>query len=320
MKSAANFLGVELSYEEAIVYCGAAFRITWNETCWDGGNVDAIFAFDAPWKVFRLGLESLGYESNLLVRTANTHKSEFIDFIKEKINKGIPIIACGIIGPPEAGVITGYRNNGETLLGWNVFQEYQDVAGVVNLDDSGYYITDKWWENPDTKAVMSYGETTGQRFTLKTIIENAIEVMTPRKHGDYAKAGYAYDTWKKALLDEREFSENMISPLLVERLMCQGDAMDCISDGRSSASKFFKRLADNDSMQPLLYQISDQFALAASSIYKMYEILGGYERGEAQMKAMVKPEVRLKLANLIDECKVADTKALELLTDLAGIL
>jgi len=320
MKAAANFMGMELEYEDAIVYCGAAFRITWNETCWDGGNVGDILAFDEPTKVFRLALESLGCEYNLIERTQTTKKSDFADFIKSKIDIGIPVMARGIIGPPEMGIVAGYRDNGDTLLGWNVFQEYQDVAKNVSFDESGYYITGHWWENPDTCALMSFGEVKNEGFTVKTIVENAIEVMTPRRHGDYAKAGYAYDAWKKSILNEGEFSKNMISPLLVERLMCQGDAMDCIADGRYNAQKFFSKLAEREPSQPLYGQIANQFAAVSKSVHKMFETLGGWERGEAQMKAFATPETRQKLGILIDECKASDEKALALLIKLTGEL
>jgi len=313
MKAAANYMGMELDYEDAIVQCGAAFRISWNETRWDGGNVGDELAFDDPQKVFRLAIESMGYKCNLLTRTPSTTKQDFINFIKSKIDIGTPVMARGIIGPPEMGIIAGYRDNGNNLMGWNVFQEYQDVAKNVSFDESGYYITSHWWENPCTNAVMSYSKANGNRFTTKTIIENAIEVMTPRRHDDYAKAGYAYDAWKKAILNESDFAENMLSPLLIERLMCQSDAMDCLADGRHSAHKFFSKLADKEPSQHLYKQLAGQFAKTATAAHKMFEILGGWERGEAQMKALQKPETRQRLAALIDECKASDEKALEIL-------
>jgi len=37
----------------------------------------------------------------------------------------------------------------------------------------------------------------------------------------------------------------MVTPLLVERLMCHGDGMDCLADGRKNAYKYFKKLAAN---------------------------------------------------------------------------
>ena len=313
MKATANYMGIELDYTEAIVYCGMAFRLTWNETCWDGGNVGDIWTFDDPSKVFRCAIESLGCEYNLIGRTSATKKSEFLDFIRAKIYNGIPVIARGVIGPPEAGIITGYRDNGDTLLGWNVFQEYQEFAGNVRFDESGYYITDQWWENKDTNAVMSYGEPTGERFSVKRVMENAIEVMTPRRKGNYAKAGYAYDAWKKAILDESQFKKDMVSSLLVERLMCQGDAMDCLVDGRKNAYIYFKKLADENLEQPLYGRIAEQFAESATQSHKMFDMLEGYERGEKQIQLLAKRETREEIGKLIDKCKAADEKALALM-------
>jgi len=77
-------------------------------------------------------------------------KDAFIAFIKERIDNGVPVIALGIIGPPEACVITGYRGNGQTLLGWNCFQDSPEFASSVTFDESGYFITSSWWENRDS--------------------------------------------------------------------------------------------------------------------------------------------------------------------------
>jgi len=320
MKAAANYMGIELDYADAIVYCGMAFRLTWNETCWDGGNVGDIFTFDDPSKVFRCAIESLGCKYNLIGRSKTTEKSEFIDFIKEKIDNGIPVIARGVIGPPEAGLITGYRDNGNTLLGWSVFQNYPEYAGNVKFDESGYYITDLWWENKNTNAVMSFGEITGERFTVKTVVENAIEVMTPRRHGKYAKGIYAYDAWKKAILDENQFPKGMVSSMLVERLMCQGDATDCLADGRKNAHKYFKKLAGENPTQPLYKLIAEQFAETAAYAHEMYDVLGGWERGERQLQTFATREAREKIGSLIDKCKAADEKALNLLKELLKVL
>ena len=313
VKAVANYMGIDLDYSEAIVNCGAAFRFTWNEKYWDGGNVDAIFAFDDPSKLYRCAIESLGYEFNMLGRSQSTKKSEFMEFIKARIDRGIPVIALGVIGPPEAGIITGYRDNGNTLLGWNLFQEVPEYAATVGFDESGYYVTDKWWENRDTVAVMSLGEATGKKISLKTVVENAIEVMTPRRTGDHAKGGYAYDAWKRAILDESQFGNDMIRPLLAERIMCQADAMDCLADGRNNAYEYFRKLADESREQPLFGQIAEQFGEVKTCAIKMYQILGGWERGEKQMQALAERENRVEIGKLIDKCKAADEKALDLL-------
>jgi len=331
LKAVANYMGIDLDYDDAIVMCGAAFRLVWDSTAWNGGNVDVLLGFDDPETVFRSGIEALGHEFKLLGRDGSAAAAEpekfkmaddtvvkdaFIAFIKERIDNGVPIIALGIIGPPEACVITGYRGNGQTLLGWNCFQDSPEFASSVTFDESGYFITSSWWENRDTVAVMSMGDKIGEQESIKKIVKRGILALEGRLAGKYAKGIAAYAAWKKAILDESQFSENMVAPLQAERIMCQGDAMDCLADGRTNAYKYFNKLALKNPEQPLFEKIAGQFAACAAGADKMYRTLGGWERGEAQMKALMKIEIRHRLAELIDECKAADENVLSLMKKL----
>ncbi len=328
LKAVANYMGMTLDYEDAIVQCGAAFRLVWDTTAWNGGNVDVLWAFDEPMTVYRKGIEALGCEFKLLERAGTVKtpeddrrmKDDFISFIKENINKGVPVIALGIIGPPEACVITGYRDGGNTLLGWNCFQDSPEYTSSVTVDESGYFITSSWWENRDTVAVMAIGESTGERKPLKSIIETAMEALNGRQAGKFAKGINAYDAWKKAILDDSQFSKDMVRSRMAERLMCQGDAVDCLSDGRGNAHKYFKKLADKNPEQPLLRQIAEQFAASADCAQKMYKALGGWERGEKPLQALARREVREEIGRLIDESRAADVRALELMRELFEIL
>jgi len=55
----------------AMVSTGAAFRLTWDTTSWNGGNVDVMHTFDEPEGVYRLGIESLGRNFHILTRATN---------------------------------------------------------------------------------------------------------------------------------------------------------------------------------------------------------------------------------------------------------
>ena len=319
LKACANYLGMDVSYDYVMAASGAAFRLTWDTKSWNFGNVDTIFTFDDPSKVFRSGIESLGCEYNLVDRTPKTKKEEFVSFIKAKIDAGIPCIALGIIGPPEACIITGYRHNGETLLGWNFFQDNPEFAVGVTFDESGYYITDKWWENNDTKAVMSLGKIIKDRFTPKIILQNAIDVMTGRNWNQYAKGLYAYDAWAKAVLNESDFPDNAMLAILAERLMVHGDAMDCIADGRYCASSYMKSLISlYPAHQKILEEAADLFMKVHNTFGKMNNILGG-QRGEKEMREFAKPEVRKKIAEIIYEAKIADESALGIIKELINV-
>lgn len=335
LKAAANYMGIDLDYDDAMVLCGAAFRLVWDTTAWNGGNVDVLLGFDDPAMTFRSGIESLGRKFTLLGRDSSAMtgepekfqvsedtelKDKFIAFIKKSIDNGVPVIALGIIGPPEACVITGYRDNGQTLLGWNCFQDSPEFATSISIDESGYFVTSSWWENRDTVAVMSIGEETGNPIPLKTILERAILALEGRQFGKYAKGIAAYEAWKKVILDESQFSENMVIPLQAERLMCHDDGVDCVADGRKSACKYFRKIALQNPEQPLIEKIAEQFGVSSTAAHKMFDTLGGWQRGEAQMKAFMKSEIRQRLGELIDECKAADEKALTLMKELTGTL
>lgn len=119
------------------------------------------------------------------------------------------------------------------------------------------------------------GEKTSDPMPLKKLLQNAITVLSGRKHGDYAKGIIAYEAWKKAIIDESQFPQEPIMPILVERLMCQGDAMDCLADGRDNAKKFFEKSANQNPEQTLFKEIANKFQTVTQNAYSMYNTLGG---------------------------------------------
>ena len=311
IRSCGTYLGLAVDYTRAMAESGAAFRLTWDTACWNGGNVDAILTFDDPAKVFRCGMRAMERNLKLLRRTPETKKEDFMAFIRREIDAGNPVIALGIIGPPEACVITGYREEGRILLGWNVFQEYPEYQANISFEKNGYFITGDWWENPDTTALIATGAEALPSLTPVEVLENAADVLKGRMCGTYAKGTLAYDAWKNALLCDRDFPEDAVLPLLVERMMCHGDAMDCLSDGRFHGAKYLRRLAQQyPGAAPKLQAAAKEMESRSEILWKeMIPLLGGWERGEHQMRQLAKPENRRLLAGQIDRMKAHDEKA-----------
>lgn len=142
VKACLNYMGQQVNYAYIMAVSGAAFRLRWNLNGWDGGNVDIRNIYEDPYEAFHRVFQAVGRNYRLLKRE-ETDKEGFIRFIKAEIDEGRPVIAFGIIGPPEACLITGYRDDGATLLGWNCFQDNQEFAKGVTIDDSGYFVTNE---------------------------------------------------------------------------------------------------------------------------------------------------------------------------------
>ena len=324
LKAVSDYLGDELDYTYAIVACGAAFRFAWDTTEWEAGNVDIMLAYNDAELPFRYGITALGREFKMIWREdnvwchpGNATKEDYKAFIKEQFNLGRPVIGLGPIGPGEAGIITGYRDGGDTLLGWSVFQHW----ACKTFDEEGYFITNRWWDEGDFHGVMALGNIHAPRWGAKQIIANGIAALEGRQEGNCAKGVAAYDAWKKAILGagKSDFALKCGGDHLV--MMCQGDATDCLMDGRYHAQEYFNSLAEENPEQPLYAEIAEQFGIIVEAIEKrVWKALRGHLRGKKQTKALKKLRVRRKIGEAIDVMKSADEKALALMKELLGAL
>lgn len=316
LKSVAAYLGEDIDYSFIMAASGTAFRFAWNSTDWDLSNVDIFHTFTESNDVYSLTAKALGREFFLLERNSGTTKEEFITFIKSHIDEGYPCIALGIIGPPEACIITGYRKNGEELLGWNFFQSDPEFGGNVEIDDSGYFITNSWWENTDTQAVMCIGALNGERFSEDTIIQNGIRALTGRSDSGYCKGISAYDGWISALSDEKSFAAGDNYSILFEKILCHIDAMNCLEDGRNSAAAYFRSLSDKDRSRCEKYRMTaDAFARCGQTISEMRYLYG--KDMDEMLKNLADPNVRKQTCELCRRAKQADTEALSLMKELS---
>jgi len=319
LKAVSDYLGDDLDYTYAIVACGGAFRLAWDVTGLNGGNVDIMLAYNEPEAPFNNGVSALGRDFNMLwrenvgINPGPGTRDDFKSFIKAQIDMGKPVISLGPIGPPEAGIITGYRDGGETLLGWSLFQWDEKT-----FSDEGYFTTGKWWDTGDFWGVMSLGDINAPRYGVKQILINAVAALEGRKEDKYAKGVAAYEPWKNALLNATD-DDFAAMPDWGQSLMtmCQGDATDCLVDGRKHAHLYFKNLSAANPDQHLYADIAERFGDIAKIIHeRIYNVLGGYERGPEQEKALKQLDIRKKICTYIDEIKSADEQALVLMKEL----
>ncbi|MDF2540811.1 MAG: DNA-binding protein AraC-type [Herbinix sp.] len=319
LKACLNYMGQVIDYAYIMAATGASFRLRWNLDYWDGGNVDIRNIYEDRNEAFCRAFQAAGRTYQILERK-NATKENFIQFIKSEIDEGRPVLALGIIGPPEACVITGYKENGLTLLGWNCFQENQEFAKDVTLDESGYFVTNTWWENEGTLAVMSIGEKQMELVSAKELLQNAVDIMTKSRISflaedgrttlEYAGGQEAYDIWAKRVADDNEFNQTALLPILFERIMCQGDAQVMIGEGRSYAACFLEWITkEHEGVSELGKEAAKYFRLEAECAFWMNEPKGGFMQDEATTRKFAQPEVRKQIVPLILKAKEYDALA-----------
>jgi AraC-like DNA-binding protein len=326
MKACLNYMGQQIDYAYIMAITGAAFRLRWNVEYWDGGNVDIMNIYEDRYEAFRRAFVAAGRSYRLLKREGS-NKEDFIHFIKEELEEGRPVIAFGIIGPPEACLITGYRENGKQLLGWNCFQDNQEFAKNVTQDESGYFVTDGWWENECTVALIAVGERQETLASHKEILENALQILTKEKvvfrdqeNGpttEYAGGQRAYEYWARKIGDDKEFPKGAILPILYERLVCQNDAVVMLSEGRFYAAAYLEQVAKEEPQAEKECKQAAGFLRRAAELgLKMGEVVGGFIQDEERTKHFAQPEIRQELVTLINKAKGFEAEAMKVIRDI----
>ena len=156
LKAALSSIGDSFSYHYLLGTSGAAFRLVWHGKRWEGGNVDIVFMAENPVEPFRRALVATGRDYEILLNNAarwdsaefppatqakylsailKNDEALFKDKIVDSIDRGRPVIGLGIVGPPEACIITGYDDGGNVLIGWSMFQEHMNPDHNIKAGD-----------------------------------------------------------------------------------------------------------------------------------------------------------------------------------------
>lgn len=313
VKAVSEYLGDDVSYAYIMAATGAAFRLVWNQDEWDLSNIDIYHTLKESNDIYQYGAKALGREFSFLGREEGTSKREFAAYIKTAVAKGYPIIALGIIGPPEPCIVAGFESDGDVVMGWNFFQNDPEFSSTVDIMDNGYFRCEAWWENTDTQAVMCIGEKKDTSYTANEIVEMALKIMEAREENTYAKGIRAYQAWKDMLLQEKWFVNGSTFDNLFSKLLVQNDAMTCLHDGRKWAAKYFEELANQyeNSEKTICIDIANSFAKVSAIANEMKSLIGDWNDTERMQKNFGDRLIREKLGELIDAAEKEDRQAYE---------
>jgi hypothetical protein len=226
--------------------------------------------------------------------------------LQESIDRGVPAISFGIIGPPEAGVVAGYDREGEVLYGWSYFQEQREH----------YYEKSDWFETMDRNAgkgliVIGAKQLTrpGEREILASSLRWAIDLeRAPQREGvpDHVAGLAAYDAWADSLEVDADYPADD-PQVLAWRVMVYGDQLTMLEE-RHSAARYLRQVA---SVAP---EVTGQLESAAALYDAAADEVGpmwpwGYSMGEDAQQGLADPEARHSFAARVRVAKDAETQA-----------
>ncbi|HEX3000184.1 MAG TPA: sigma-70 family RNA polymerase sigma factor, partial [Armatimonadota bacterium] len=130
-----RYLGEPVSNDYVMGISGGAFKLFWHPE-WAGDNCDLLIYGEEP---IRRTFAALGYAYQF-IPFPETIPAEQREQCRKQIiaslDAGKPVLAQGLVGPPECSVIAGYDQNGVVHYGRSYFQE--------KSDESGYFRVENW--------------------------------------------------------------------------------------------------------------------------------------------------------------------------------
>jgi hypothetical protein len=324
---------------------GCAFRLDWRSG-WRLDNAAIFHMSDDAGAPFRRAQWALGYPQEPLAHKGKQDEAAFRRLVVEGLHgKGLPLLAHGVIGPPESSLITGYDEGVDVLLGWSYFQGRPGTPvgwwgnlnrdGVVEwnaepeveFEPSGCYRKRNWFRHTADVSYLAPKQQPPPRGEVyRDALSWALQVVrTPVTRRTMHNGLAAYGAWAAALQRDGDFPAGNVD-VLRDRYMVHTGAVRVVAEGRWYAARFLEQIAKDEPQMA-----NDLLAAAACHEAEhnlMWEVwhLVGYEADSPLMwhdwtftrvdqldvyaQRLAGSEVRNQIASLVLQAKAKDAEAI----------
>ncbi|MCE5237824.1 hypothetical protein LLH23_04970 [bacterium] len=309
--------GIGCGYAYLMGVTGIAFQLSWADG-WHPDNAATWLIGNDPGEVFRRAFAAVGYETTGVThgdlrRDGDDNDAIARQHIIQSIrDRGRPVIANGVIGPPEECLIAGYDEGGDVLIGWNFFQHHPDWSADLEFEPNGMFRKRHWFA--DTWSLMLIGDRTEQpdrKRVYREALEWDLDVMrTPTRMGRHNGIA-AYDVWAEHLLRDEDFATDDLAALR-DRFMTEHAAVSSVAEGRWYAAIFLAQAALDSGLNPsALYAAASCCAAESDLMMRVWGIVGGLGFEEREVRQLVDGEARRRIIPLVHEARDREAEAAE---------
>jgi RNA polymerase sigma factor (sigma-70 family) len=301
---------LDSAYTHLMGVTGIAFKMTWKEG-WYLGNPGVDNLTDDLNEPYGRALEAVGYAYEILRKT-DSSEPEFRERIVESIRDlRHPVIARGVVGPPEECLIVGFDKGGEVLIGWSYFQTVPEFNQGVEFEPSGYFRKKAWFA--DTESILLVKDKV-EKPPMEKIYRKALEwaltvSRTPRVKRDFHNGHAAYDAWALALGHDEDLPPENMSRLRVNYHVHE-DAVGTTAEGRWYGAQFLKQVAEAmPDMSENLLAAARCYEAEHDLMWKIWRFTGGPARSDEGALKLAAPDARQRIVPIIREAKKLDEEA-----------
>ena len=283
-------------YDAILAASGMSFGLLWHrDICSSSFDLTQVNDHDLTIK---FAYDYVGYNCEILERT-DTNFNEMKALITESIDAGRPVLAFGVVGPPECSILCGYDSGGDTLIGWSHFQSHNPA----DCENNGMFHVSGWHDNI-WKIVLCKNKKEYKN-ELKDIIRRGIGITENLEIGALYSGKAAYKAWVNYVLDSKY--EAMSDDELKGKFWYYHSLVGNHAEARACLGSFLHESAGDDKE---LIDIANIYKEMHDTCWQLWEVSGGWQNREGY-KSLRDKEKREKAAELIRKIEQLDFTAVE---------
>lgn len=318
-KHAPGFCGdckVMCTYSYMAGVTGAAFYLSWGEG-WQGDNNEIMYMSDDPGAPFACAFEAAGYGYELLSREPGRDNAEYFRqrIVESLRDKGRPVLAFGIIGPPECCLVTGYDEGGDVLIGWNFFQGFPPFNAGVEFEPTGEFRKRDWAAYEPDLSFLLIGDKLERKpfdaiyrsaleWGLKVARTSAVTLYPGKRYNGLA----AYTAWAEHLQRDADFVAD--EARLRELHDVHNNVVGHVAEARWYGGQFLIEAVNHVhwKMAEDLLHATACYAGEHELMWYLWDLAGGNGNPDAYIK-FADPAVRRQMIPIIQEARAKDAQA-----------
>ena len=302
------------AYAYLLSTSGYAFGLAWRPG-WDPGSGDIRCLTDDPSEPFRRALASVGYGGEVLLKAQGwLDEALYRDkIIASLCERGCPVLALGVIGPPECCLVTGYDEGGDVLIGWNFFQEMTEFTPYPETEPTGEFRQRDWFTQTEGLIVIGEkGDLPKRGEAYRDTLRWALDLIRrPTASGGWATGLAAYDAWAEHLLREEAFPPDDPATLWAH-FGIHNNTVGNIAEARWYGSLFLTQVANDEPwMAADLLRAAACLATEHDLMWKAWGLVGGIGMDEAKVRKLAEPAVRRDMVKVIAAARAQCAEAAE---------
>ena len=319
------------TYAFLVGISGAASYLSWKEG-WHADNPAIFYMSDDAQAPERHIFKAIGYEYEWVVKAqGRDNEALFRRRIAESIQRGVPVLGYGVIGPLEPSIVAGYDEGGDVLIGWSFFQD-----ASTECEPSGCFRQRDWFGSTDCLLII--GEKVDKpslEETCRTALQWMLEVArvpmvrpepdAPERYRHRRNGLAAYEAWIEHLLRDGEWPAGDEAVLRAHHQI-HNDAVGTVAEARWYGSVFLAQLVEGFAAGPgkrgtqaEVLHAAACYAAEHDLMWEVWELAGGIGNAEAY-HYMADPAVRRAMADIVRQARTQDSQAAKQIEQALGPL